>query len=55
MEMFTSLQTWFEVGIAASGILGGLIAGAFYAKRKIVVEKRKEMEEASIGGSKKAV
>lgn len=52
MEMFTSLQTWFEVGIASSGIIGGLIAGAFYAKRKIVVEKRKEMEEASIGGSK---
>ena len=49
--MFTSLQTWFEVGLAASGIISGLIAGVFYAKRKLSVEKRKEMEEASIGGS----
>jgi hypothetical protein len=52
MEMFTSLQTWFEVGIAASGIMSGLVAGVFYAKRRFYAEKRKEMEEASIGGSR---
>jgi hypothetical protein len=51
MEMFTSLQTWFEVGIAASGIMSGLVAGVFYAKRRFYAEKRKEMEEASIGVS----
>lgn len=50
--MFLSVQSWFEIGIAASSMLGGILAGTLYAKKKIIDEKQKELEEASIGGTK---
>lgn len=50
MGMFTSLQTWFEIGIAVSGIIGGIVAGLLYSKRQLCIEKKKEIEDSSIGG-----
>lgn len=48
--MFTSLvQAWFELGIAVSGVVGGLITGVVYSRARVRKEQMKEMEEASIG------
>lgn len=39
---------WFDIGVGASAVLGGLITGAIYAKNKILSKQKQEIEEASI-------
>jgi len=46
--MFSSIQTWFEIGLAASGAMSGLVAGIFYMRKRFKAEEKKQIEEASI-------
>lgn len=47
--MFSSLvQGWFELGIAVSSVIGGLITGVIYARARARNEEKKQIEEASI-------
>jgi len=44
----SSLQTWFEIGMAVSTVVGGIVAGALYARSKIKNDLKKQMEDAAI-------
>jgi hypothetical protein len=47
--MFSSLiQGWFELGIALSSMIGGIITGIVYARPRAASEEKKQIEEASI-------
>lgn len=47
--MFSSLvQGWFELGIAASSVICGLITGIVYARARKSAQEKRDIEEASI-------
>ena len=46
--MFSSFNSWFELGIGVSGVIGGLIGGICYAKKKLSEYRKKEIEDAAI-------
>lgn len=43
-----SLQTWFEIGMAVSTVIGGIVAGGLYARSKIKNDLKKQIEDAAI-------
>lgn len=43
-----SLQTWFEIGMAVSTVVGGILAGGLYARAKIKNDLKKQIEDAAI-------
>lgn len=43
-----SLQTWFEIGMAVSTVIGGIVAGGLYARSKIKNDLKKQITDAAI-------